>query len=197
MKVNIHRLIALQELLSSFNQVDRRAHRKHRDLFVPENDTEHSYNLAMTAWYLSKWFPKLNKAKLLEYALVHDLVEVHAGDTYIYGTKEELDSKKEREANALTKLENEWPDFEDMIAAIHDYERRENSESRFIYALDKLMPIMLIYIHDGYTWKNEGITVDMLYKAKIDKVRSSPEIYSFFKDMHAILTERPDLIKLK
>jgi len=56
---------------------------------------------------------------------------------------------------------------------------------------------MLIYIHDGYTWKKEGVTVDMLYKAKIDKVKLSPEIYPYFEQLHALLLSRPDLIKRK
>ena len=84
MKADITRLLELQRLLAAFSQVERMNHRKHADAFVPENDTEHSYNLAMTAWYLAKWFPELNRDLLIRYALVHDLVEVHAGDTYIW-----------------------------------------------------------------------------------------------------------------
>ncbi len=195
MKADINRLIELQKLLASFNQVDRRAHRQHGDRFVPENDTEHSYNLAMTAWYLTGWFPKLNKGLVLQYALAHDLVEIHAGDTYIYGSKEELSSKQQREAEALDKLEDDWPDFDDMIKTIHSYEQRADAESRFVYALDKIMPIMLIYIHDGYTWNKEKVTADMLYKAKIEKIRPSPEILPYFEDLHKLLISRPDLIK--
>lgn len=195
MKANITRLLELQRLLAAFSQVERMNHRKHADAFVPENDTEHSYNLAMTAWYLAKWFPELNRDVLIRYALVHDLVEVHAGDTYIYGSKDELASKVQREAEALKKLEADWPDFESMNETIHAYETRADAESCFIYALDKIMPIMMIYIHDGYTWKKEGVTVDMLYKAKIDKIKLSPEVLPYFNQLHELLLSRPDLIK--
>lgn len=195
MKADVFRLIELQKLLAAFNRVDRRAHRRHGDAFVPENDTEHSYNPAMTAWFLAQQFPELDKAKILEYALVHDLVEVHAGDTYIYGSEEELASKQQREAEALEKLEADWVDFKDMNKRIHAYEQRIDAESKFVYALDKIMPIMLIYIHDGYTWKKEGVTVDMLYKAKIEKIGLSPEILPYFEELHALLLSRPDLIK--
>jgi 5'-deoxynucleotidase YfbR-like HD superfamily hydrolase len=75
MKANIHRLLELQQLLLVFSQVERRNHRKHNDQYIRENDTEHSYNLAMTAWYLAQWFPDLNKDLIIQYALVHDLVE--------------------------------------------------------------------------------------------------------------------------
>jgi len=194
MKADIHRLVDLQKLLASFNQVDRRAHRRHGDTFVPENDTEHSYNLAMTAWYLTQWFPKLDKSLVLQYALAHDLVEIHAGDTYIYGPEEELASKQQREADALHRLEADWADFDDMNKTIHAYEQRADAESKFVYALDKIMPIMLIYIHDGYTWKKESVTVDMLYKAKIEKINVSPEVLPYFEELHLLLLSRPDLI---
>lgn len=196
MKADIHRLLELQELLTAFSQVERTTHRKHADSFIQENDTEHSYNLAMTAWYLAGWFPELNRDLLIRYALVHDLVEVHAGDTYIYGSQQDLDSKEKREADALKRLESEWSDFQDMHATIRTYEEKSDSESRFVYALDKIMPIMLIYIHDGYTWKKEGVTVDMLHKAKIDKVALSPEILPYFEQLHELLLSRPDLIKV-
>lgn len=195
MKADIHRLLELQKLLASFSQVERMNHRQHAGMFVPENDTEHSYNLAMTAWYLAQWFPELNKNLLIEYALVHDLVEVHAGDTYIYGSKEDIASKAAREADALNKLKADWSDFEDMSKTILAYEGKQDAESKFIYALDKLMPIMMIYIHDGYTWKKEGVTVDMLHEAKIEKVKLSPEILPYFEQLHKLLLSRPDLIK--
>jgi putative hydrolase of HD superfamily len=195
MKADLNRLIALQKLLLAFSQVDRRAHRLHEGEYIPENDTEHSYNLAMTAWFLSQEFPELDKNLVIRYALVHDLVEIHAGDTYIYGTKDELDSKAQREADALKQLDSEWSDFQDMSKSIHAYEHRIDAESKFVYALDKIMPIMLIYIHDGYTWKKEGVTVNMLYEAKIEKIRLSPEILPYFDEIHKLLLSRPDLIK--
>ena len=195
MKADIYRLIELQQLLASFNQVDRMSHRRHAGVFVPENDTEHSYNLAMSAWYLAQWFPELNKDRIIQYALVHDLVEGHAGDTYIYGTEAELASKEKREADALQQLEKDWTDFGEMSQTIRSYEQRGDAESKFVYALDKIMPIMLIYINDGYTWKKEGVTVDMLHKAKIGKVSLSPEILPYFNELHELLLSRPDLIK--
>lgn len=197
MQPDINRLIELQKLLLAFSQVDRMVHRKHADKFIKENDTEHSYNLGMTAWYLSRWFPDLNGDLIIQYALAHDLVEVYAGDTYIYGTSDELDSKSKREAEALKRLEQEWPDFEGMIKMIHAYEAKADAESRFVYALDKLMPIMLIYINDGYTWDKENITADMLHKAKIDKVKLSPEILPYFEQLHSLLLSKPELIRSK
>jgi putative hydrolases of HD superfamily len=195
MKPSLERVLELQRLLAAFNQVDRVTHRKHAGKYVNENDTEHSYNLAMTAWFLARSFPELNVSKVITYSLVHDLVEVHAGDTYIYGSPEEINSKHEREAAALKKLEHDWTDFSDLTAAIHDYENKANSEAKFVYALDKLMPVMQIYIHDGYSWNKHGVTLDMLHANKATKVAQSPEIEPYFYDLYELLLAHPELIK--
>ena len=196
MKADIHRLLELQKLLIAFSDIERVIHRRRGDTFIKENDTEHSYNLAMTAWFLSQWFPELDKDLLIRYSLIHDLVEVHAGDTFIYGPQSELDSKKQREADALKKLENDWPDFQSLTQGIKTYESHSDAESRFVYALDKVMPIMMIYLNDGYTWKKESVDVTMLYEAKLEKIKQSPEILPYFEQLYAMLLERPDLIKI-
>jgi putative hydrolase of HD superfamily len=195
MKPDIYRLLELQRLLDSFSAIERVIDRNHRGVFRQENDTEHSYNLAMAAWYLSKWFPKLNKDLLIRYAMVHDLVEIHAGDTYIYGDKEHLDSKLEREAAALKKLEGDWDDFDDMTHHIRQYETKSDAESKFVYALDKVMPIMLIYVNDGYSWKKHKVTTKMLHDYKLPKVTLSPEILPYYEQLYALLLEHPELIK--
>lgn len=197
MIADINRLIELQQLLAAFNTVERKVHRQHLDKYVYENDTEHSYNLAMTAWYLSQWFPELDKNLLIQYSLVHDLVEVHAGDTYIYGSMSELGSKESREAAAFKKLKTDWKDFKDMLESIAAYESKASPEARFVYALDKVMPIMQIYIHDGHSWKEQGVTLNMLHDNKFSKVSISPEILPYYNQLEKILFEHPELIKQK
>jgi len=196
-KPDITRLLELQRLLQSFNEIDRRVHRNHGGKMRHENDTEHSYNLTMTAWFLTPHFPELDKDLLIRYALVHDLVEVHAGDTYIYGSNEELSTKAEREKVAAEKLHKDWPDFSEMHELIEDYEARANPEARFVYALDKIMPIMLIYIHEGYTWQKEGITAEQLHANKYDKVKLSPEVLPYYDELYSLLLSSPDFIRPK
>lgn len=195
MKPGINRLLDLQRLLLAFSHVERRVHRKHHDSITLENDTEHSYNLAMTAWYLCRWFPDLDRDQIIRYAVAHDLVEVYAGDTYIYGDAKELASKQKREADALVRLEKEWNDFPDMTATIREYEKRENNEAKFVYALDKIMPIMIIFINNGHSWKDGDVTVQMLHEAKINKVSESPEILPYFHELHELLLEHPEIIR--
>ncbi len=194
-KPDILRLLEFQKLLLQFQAVERVTHvpktedKTHRW----ENDTEHSYNLAMTAWYLAYYFPDLDRDVVIRYALVHDLVEVHAGDTYIYADQATIDTKKDREAAALAQLEKDWHDFPDMLATIHEYESKTSEEAKFVYALDKIMPIMLIYLGDGHTWHTEGIHHSRLHDAKREKVAVSKDINKYYEQLHHLLLENPQL----
>ncbi|MFZ2545099.1 MAG: HD domain-containing protein [Candidatus Saccharimonadales bacterium] len=194
-KPDIHRLIELQKLLLAFSHVERKVYRKHKDTYIYENDTEHSYNLAMTAWYLAKWFPSLDRETVIKVGLAHDFVEIYAGDTYIYASKEELATKKEREQAALERLLQEWPDFDDIFAAINAYESKDSNEAKFVYALDKIMPIIAVYINDGHSWKEQDITVKMLHSVKNGKVSISPEVVPYYDALMEILIHHPEVIR--
>ncbi len=192
---NLQRLLELQKLLLAFSQVERAAHRQHRGEHIGETDTEHSYNLAMTAWYLAPHFPTLDPDVLIRYALVHDLVEVHAGDTNVFATDDILATKHDREKAAAEKLRIDWADFPDIHDLIERYEKRADPEARFVYALDKIMPIMLIYINNGYSWSVNAITLQKLHAAKADKVALSPEVKPYYDELYALLLASPELIK--
>lgn len=194
MQSNIHRLIELHKLLDKFSQVERQVERRYKDGYRHENDTEHSYNLAMTAWYLSQDYPHLDKDLIIRYALVHDLVEAHAGDTYIYGNPKELTSKEAREKEAEEKLKSDWPDFQEMNQLIINYEEKADAEARFVYALDKIMPVIAIYVNDGRSWATHHVTAKMLYENKLEKVKISPEIYPYFLELHELLLNSPETI---
>ena len=84
-----------------------------------------------------------------------------------------------------------------MHELIEDYEARANPEARFIYALDKIMPIMQIYIHEGYTWQKEGITAEQLHANKYDKVKLSPEVLPYYDEPYELLLAAPDFIPPK
>lgn len=193
-KPDIHRLLELQKLLLAFSQVDRVLERKHGEQYIHENDTEHSYNLAMTAWFLAPHFPELDANLLIRYGLVHDLVEVHAGDTDVYAPDHIIATKQAREAVAAQKLREDWADFPDIHRLIERYENRADAEARFVYALDKIMPIMQIYINEGHTWKVGGITLGKLDAVKATKVALSPEIKAYYDELYALLLASPELI---
>jgi putative hydrolase of HD superfamily len=184
---DIRRLIDFHRLLHQFQAIERITHVRAKQAFRAENDTEHSYNLAMTAWFLCEHFPHLDRDTVIRYALVHDLVEIHAGDTYVYADQSQLDSKAEREAAALKQLEKEWADFPDLAKTIHAYEAKSDDEALFIYALDKIMPLIVIFIGEGYTFKQENITLKRLDAIKRHKVKVSPEIAEYYEQLYDLL----------
>ena len=173
-----HRLLELQKLLFDFTQIDRQ-------IFFPddnrqdrlENDAEHSYSLAMAVWFLSQHFPHLDRDKMIRYALIHDFVEVHAGDMQAIGrTEEQQKLKQKREDEALKKLESEWPDFSELTTSITTYEALNDPEANFVYALDKLMPMLLNLLSEGKTWKKYDFKRSVVIKQKDDKVLVSKEV---------------------
>lgn len=154
-----------------------------------ENDLEHSCQLALTALYLCDAATlDFDKGLVLEYSLVHDLVEAYAGDTHFYDAEGRLD-KKEREERALKQLKAEFPEFRRLHDLIIAYEERSDDESRFVYALDKLLPILNIYLDQGRTWQKDGISFDVLETHKSKPISLSPEVKVFYDQLLVILEE--------
>lgn len=183
----LKKLLSFAKLLGELQAVERVIRVRGADRW--ENDVEHSYSLAMLAWYIldTEALP-LDRDKVFRYALAHDLVEVYAGDTYLYSEDLALHaSKPERERLAAERLAVEFPEVPELHAAIRGYVTKEDAESRFVYALDKIEPILKIYLDGGETWQKKGVTLEMLYESKKDKVALSPEIQPYFGELMALL----------
>lgn len=180
--------------LLSFSKIVNKLQGVERVVRVPEterreNDVEHSYHLAMLAWYIADSNNlSLDKNLLLRYSLVHDFVEVYAGDTYIYSKNaHDHESKKEREESARIRIENEFPEFKELHETIFEYEKQESDESRFVYVLDKLHPVFQIYLDGGRDWKMHEVTLAMLIEKKADKALLSPTLLPYWEDLLTIL----------
>ncbi|OHA87922.1 MAG: hypothetical protein A2653_00115 [Candidatus Zambryskibacteria bacterium RIFCSPHIGHO2_01_FULL_43_25] len=188
----LDKILGFVDLINQFRSVERVVLIKDSDR--NENDVEHSYSLAMLAWYINNLSKlNLNTDKLLKYALVHDLVEVYAGDTFLYHKDADfVRSKQKREGEAAHKLKKEYSNFSELHKTIEQYEKREDEESRFIYALDKIAPMLNIYMDKGRTWKETEVTLEMLKAAKTSKVALSPVIEKIFKKLIERLTEEHD-----
>lgn len=194
--MNIHSILDFVTLTNKFRGVKR-------VIFTvgegePENDAEHSYQLVMVAWYIiSSENLTLDKDLVIKYALVHDLVEVYAGDTYCYRSDNEEKDKIKREEASLSRIQKEFPQLDDMYELIRNYEKKLDNESRFVYALDKLLPIMNIYLDGGRDWKHDKITLANLLENKTPKIAISPEIEPYYKEFMVILKENKDMFHEK
>lgn len=136
----------------------------------PENDSEHSYNLAMAAWVLiKKDHLPLDLDKILKYALVHDLPEVYAGDAFALDPSQ-VAAKVEKEQAALEKLHTDDLTVE-LAVVIEQYESLNDEESRFIYSLDKLMAALTVLAGQSHVWKDNGLTQadwELKFRPKIE-----------------------------
>jgi putative hydrolase of HD superfamily len=127
-----------------------------------ENSAEHSWHLALAAWLLAEHANQpIDTARVIRMALIHDLVEIDAGDTFIYDSTGNLEkaAKEEKAANRIFGLlpADQGPEWR---ALWDEFERRETAEAKFAYALDRLMPILHNYFTDGRSWKEHGIVRD-------------------------------------
>ena len=183
-------LIAFISFTQKFADVERIIFRSKGNR--KESDAEHSFQLALTAWYLNeKDKLGLDVSKVIRYALVHDLVEAYAGDTIpAYGAEtEDRKTKHIREEEALAKIRKEMPEAAELWKWIDSYEKREDQESKFVYALDKIIPILNMYVSGERKWDMYQVTMEMVIKEKENKVKIFPAIEKYFWDIVTLLRE--------
>ena len=188
---HLDHLLAFVDLTHRFQQTKRVIHATGEDRM--ENDAEHSYQLALVAWYLAeKHALPLNKEKLLQYALVHDLVEAYAGDTYFYRDAAADQKKKEAEHMAAERIAREFPDFPKLHETLAAYEKQGDDEAKFLYSLDKLLPVINIYKDGGRSWKAHGVTLEMTAIEKSKKI-TDPLIAHYLTDLLDTLAKHQDM----
>lgn len=127
-----------------------------------ENDAEHSWHLAMMVMLLSSYADEpIDVGRTLELVLVHDLVEIYAGDTPLYDTVAGKD-QQHREQLAADELFGLLPDDQEarLRALWDEFEDRATPEARFAKAMDRLQPLLLNWMARGGTWHSPGVTAD-------------------------------------
>lgn len=159
------KVLALGKLVHDYAKVTRIP--RHAD-GRRENDVEHSFMLAMVAPAIAKdHYPELNIAKIIVFALVHDLPEVKVGDVSTFNlTPEELAEKQQREQEALDELLEELPPI--FATNLAEYERQDTPEAVFVRTVDKLLPISMDIVGSGsrVIQEDHGIrTVESLVKS--------------------------------
>jgi putative hydrolases of HD superfamily len=132
-----------------------------------ENDAEHSWEMATMALVLHSYAePGTDLLRVLKMLLIHDLVEIDAGDTYVYDEKA-LSHQAEREAAAATRVFGllKEPESAELYALWREFEDRVTSEARFARALDRLQPLLHNYCTEGAVWHQNDIKASQVQKA--------------------------------
>ena len=124
-----------------------------------ENSAEHSWHLAVAAMVLAEHAKEqIDISKVIRLVLVHDLVEIDAGDTFIYDDAGNV-GKAAREQDAANRLFGVLPEdqAQSFMALWREFEDRQTPEAKFAFALDRLMPILHNVFTQGGSWKEYGI----------------------------------------
>ena len=130
-----------------------------------ENDAEHAWHMAIMAYLLREYAnEKVDIAKVMLMCLIHDIVEIEAGDTYAYDT-EGKKSQKAREDAAKEKLYSLLPEDQkqELTALFDEFEEYQTAEAKFAHAMDNLQPLLLNHSNNGGYWNEHQVSAQQVY----------------------------------
>lgn len=130
-----------------------------------ENDAEHAWHMAIMAYLLREYAnEKVDIARVMLMCLIHDIVEIEAGDTYAYDT-EGKKSQKAREDAAKEKLYSLLPEDQkqELTALFDEFEEYQTAEAKFAHAMDNLQPLLLNHSNNGGDWKEHQVSAQQVY----------------------------------
>ena len=130
-----------------------------------ETDAEHAWHMAIMSYLLREYAnEEVDIAKVMLMCLIHDVVEIDAGDTYAYDS-EGLATQKEREEQAKNRIFSLLPEDQkaELISLFDEFEEYKTPESRFAHAMDNFQPLILNNSNNGGDWKEHGVTAEQVY----------------------------------
>lgn len=144
-----------------------------------ENDAEHAWHMAIMAYLLREYSNEpVDITRVMLMCLIHDVVEIDAGDTYAYD-EEGKKTQKAREEAAKERIYSLLPeDQKEELAAIFDeFEESKTPESKFAHAMDNLQPLMLNNSNDGGDWREHGVSAKHVYGRQSRTKEGSEKLY--------------------
>ena len=144
-----------------------------------ENDAEHAWHMAIMSYLFREYANEdVDISKVMLMCLIHDIVEIDAGDTYAYDD-EAIKSQKEREEKAKQRIFSILPDDqkEELMSLFEEFEENVSPEARYAHAMDNLQPLILNNSNDGDDWKEHGIKADRVYERQSKTRLGSEKLY--------------------
>jgi putative hydrolase of HD superfamily len=177
-------------------EADRLKHVERRSYLVDgsrrENSAEHSWHLALMALVLMEHADEpVDRLRVLAMLVLHDLVEIDAGDTFLYDVEGRA-AKQEAEARAAQRLFGLLPgeqgrELQDLWL---EYEVGESADARFARALDRLQPLMLNHASGGATWREHDVTADQVLAVNESIASGSAALWATARDLVADAVRR-------
>jgi len=150
-----------------------------------ENSAEHSWHLALLAMTLAEHANQpLDVAKVIKMVLIHDIVEIDAGDTYFYDAQDEKAALEKLAADRIFGLlpQDQEKEFRDLW---NEFESGATAEARFATALDRFIPQLHNYYTRGRSWKEHGITPDRVLTRNIEISNGSVTLWEWTQTLIA------------
>lgn len=147
-----------------------------------ENDAEHFWHIAVMAMLFKDYAPEgCDVARAVQMCIVHDLVEIYAGDTFAYDVSANL-GKEEREKAAADRLFGELPEQlgKQFRLLWEEFDKMETPDAKYAAAMDRLQPFLHNTLTDGQTWKEGKPSVDMVEKRLGPALELIPEIKGWY-----------------
>ena len=154
-----------------------------------ENDAEHSWSLAMMAVLFAEYVDdQIDLLKVIKMVLIHDLVEIHAGDTFCFD-EAGMQDKEAREQASADKIFGllEQDQGQELRQLWEEFESCATKEAEYAAMLDRLQPLIMNYINEGGTWAQHHISVEQVYKRNQITLEKGPQVFKDF--IHEVIEE--------
>ncbi len=148
-----------------------------------ENDAEHSWHIAVMAMLFSEYAPEpVDIGRVVRMCVIHDLVEIEAGDTFAYDTSGNI-SKAEREKEAADKLFSSLPEDQGkMIRSLwEEFDAMETADAKYAACMDRLQPFLHNTLTEGHTWVEGNVNRAMVEKRMGIIKEYMPEVYKWIE----------------
>ena len=149
-----------------------------------ENDAEHGWHMAVMAILLSEYANEtIDVLKTVTMLLIHDIVEIDAGDTYAYDT-EGKKTQRQREEKAAERIFGLLPDDqgEKFKALWEEFEEGETAEARFAHTMDNIQPMMLNAKTDGKAWVEHSVALSSILKRNEKRAKGSERLWEYAQE---------------
>lgn len=150
-----------------------------------ENDAEHAWHMAMMVYLLKEYANEdFDVVKAMMMALIHDIVEIDAGDAYAYDTKA-LETQKEREEKAADRIFGMLPEDQrdELRSLFYEFEAGISPEARFAKVMDNLQPLLLNHSNGGADWREHKVTKSKVVCRQQTSSRGSEKIWEYTRDL--------------
>ena len=148
-----------------------------------ENSAEHSWHICLIAQVLKEYADKpLDIDRVVHMLLVHDIVEIDAGDTFAFATSAALGEQSGKELKAVERIFGLLPDRQrdQFIALWMEFEEGATYESRYAKAIDRIVPVFMNLVNDGGGWRRHTLSRSQLLKRNEYLRTALPRLWDFF-----------------